>query len=354
MTALPADELGLRVPIRLRFVPAWVAGSRRSARVDDPQVNASQGLIRQKRAKLKERPAGHAGSLLLAKPSAVADIRQLFACDSTAAVFSDGNEFFGDAMVHVAPEARFSGRDSFEFAADVLGPNLCLGFDRRGLLQGSSQAGVARPARLDVRTGMRRTVAGGGDINHAKIDADEVRRWKVDILWQINRYEQKPPAVFPSYEVALTLGRGKPFALILAHDVRQDSTGNGQERDTVDRLERSNTLIVRHRREWPEMRTLRLVALVRAANLGNATDCHLRRQSKPLAQRRIVRLLNRDLVSRLERERLTRQPICRRIEGAHRGFKLNHIILTRKELQLNRYDHQATIVGKHYRLNSHD
>src|SRR5450631_4542040 len=42
MTALAADELGLRLAIRLRFVPARVAGARRPAWVNHPQTTPAR------------------------------------------------------------------------------------------------------------------------------------------------------------------------------------------------------------------------------------------------------------------------------------------------------------------------
>ena len=168
-------------------------------------------------------------------------------------------------------------------------------------------------------------------------------------MGKVDGNEQEPLAIFAADKVALSLGSGKPSALVAAHDVgHEDATGKRQERDAVERLERRDALIVRNRRERSEVRALGLVPLVRTAYFGDATHSHLRRQSKLLAQCRVVRLLQRDLVRRFERERFTRKPIGGLVKTPHRGFQFYRIVLRREQLQLNRYDHQPIIAEKRH------
>jgi hypothetical protein len=89
------------------------------------------------------------------------------------------------------------------------------------------------------------------------------------------------------------------------------------------------------------------------ADLGDAADGHLSRESEVLAQLVVVELLQFDLIGRPETESLASQPIGGGVESLHRGGKLLGLTSIRQELYLQGQFHAANYnsSGKFYHLN---
>lgn len=318
MPTVPTSELCLRGPIGFIDHAAFVACPGGVARIDGQNLNSGElSLVGDELPELMERPSMHASPLPLAKPYPAADARQFFEGNAASGAFGSRNERLGNAVVRVLSEAGLTAGDGLEPAADgARALALALPAGRRALERAPGR-GVALAAPLDVVAGMEITVAGGGDVGHTQIDAEEVGGGRLRPVGKVDRHQQEPLAVAAAHEVALANGGAEALGLIAAHHQRHGHTaGQGQQRDAIQPLEAHHALVEGHRRQGPEARALGLVPLVRLADLRDAAHRHLRRQAEPLAQRGVMSLLERDLVSQLRRKRLARQPVGARIEGA--------------------------------------
>ena len=341
---MPTPKFCLRGAVRFIDRAAGIAGPRRVARVDGHNLNpGNQRLVFDELPELEERPSMHTSPLPLAKPYPITDAIEVFKGDAATGAFGRRNERLGNAVVHVLSETSLTAADGLKTAANG---SRALAFvlpTRSGPLKRAPRRGVALTASLDFVTGMQVTVAGGSDVRHAKVNTKEVGCWRLRAVREIDSHQQEPFAVAAADEIALPNGRAEALRLIAAHYQRHDnSAGQGQQRYPIKALEAHHVLIEWHRGEGSEVRALGLVPLIRLANLRDATHRHLRRKAKPLAQRRVMRFLERDLVGDLYRKRLSCQPIGTSVEGAQCRFKRSGLVLAREKLGLQRQFHTDT------------
>src|SRR5262245_37440342 len=140
----------------------------------------------------------------------------------------------------------------------------------------------------------------------------------------LDGHKQKPPAVLALYQVALAMFSIESFGLVLAHDNRNDDPAfERQQGNTVNSLESHQSLVIRDAGVFLEARTNGFVAAVGFADLGDATDGHLGRDSEVIAQLVVVELLKFDLVSGLEAKGFACEPIGGGVEDQHRGGELS-------------------------------
>lgn len=155
------------------------------------------------------------------------------------------NERFGYAMILVGAKSPFLPAQALELAPDVLRTHASPLFGRSSPLETGAQCVLPTPDGFDRIAAVVLPVAVGGDIGHSEIDADEVGRWQIGAVWQIDGHKQEPLAILAQDEIALPLGGGKPFLLILAHDHgHENATGERQKRHAVNALEAHQPLVI--------------------------------------------------------------------------------------------------------------
>jgi hypothetical protein len=104
-----ADKLGLRFPVCLLGVSTLTALAGGIARIDLDQRNASyRALVGQKSSKLSEAPAMQPCPFPPSSPDPRSDASQLLDGNSTISAFRGLDDAFGNCMVHVASEIRFT------------------------------------------------------------------------------------------------------------------------------------------------------------------------------------------------------------------------------------------------------
>src|SRR5262249_5837205 len=138
---------------------------------------------------------------------------------------------------------------------------------------------------------------------------------------------KKPLAVLALEEITLAMFSVESFGLVLAHDDRDDGPPfKRQQGNTVNSLEGHQALVIRDAGVFLEARAYGFVSFVGFADLGDAADGHLGRDSEVIAQSVVVELLKFDLVGRLEAESFAGEPIGGGVEGPHRGGELSGLI----------------------------
>lgn len=331
-----AAELGLRWTVGFGDVSASRTFPARIARINDDDFHACLPcLVFDKGTKLMERPAAHLRPLPLAKPCPVAEALEVFEGNPAPSAFSLGNERFGNDVVDVPAKARLMPRKGFELAPDGFGAKSTALATGCCLLERPALVVQTHAARLDAFPGVPIAIAVRGDVRHAEIDAQKVRRRCLGAFWQINGHEQEPFAVLAAHKITLPLGSRKTFGLVAAHDDRhQDTTGECQQRHAIDAPKAHQALIVRDGCERAKARALGFVPLVSLADLRNAAHGHLRRQAEAFAQGGVIELLQRDLVGRFPGKRFSCQPVRCRVEGAYCRFKRGGLLWRRQKLCL--------------------
>ena len=147
---------------------------------------------------------------------------------------------------------------------------------------------------------------GGGQIDHAQIDAQKVGRGKRRAIGDLHDHQQKPLPIAAHDQMTLPgFMRIKALAMVGTHeDTAPDTARHGQQAHGVETGKAHDALIVGHGRIGTKRRTDRLVAAVGACNTCQAAHSHLRRQGKPTAQLVVVEALQRQLVATLVGKRL--------------------------------------------------
>ncbi len=341
-----ATELFLRRAVGFSDVPASMAGTRGVLGVDDDDTNTRHpGFVRDKGSKLIKSPTAHFRSLRLAKPCPFTDALEVFQGDSASGVFGLDNQRFGNAVVFVGAKPPFFAAKVLEFATNVFGARPSAFSASGRLLQSAAKALLTNPDRFYIGTAMTIPVAIRGKMDHAQVHADNVGRRRLCPLGQIHGYEQKPLAVLAANEIALSPGVGKAFFLILTHDESDDDTsGKRQQRHPIHVLETHQALVIGYTRKLAKAWAFCLVPLIGFAHLSHAAHGHLRGQTKALPHGAVVKFLQGNLVGRLPGKRLSRQPVSRRVEGAHRCLERLGVFWRGQKLCL-----QGQFHGTHYR-----
>ena len=201
---------------------------------------------------------------------------------------------------------------------------------------------------LDIIALMHLAVAINGQIYDAEIDSDEIgRSYRRDIR-RLNAHKQKPPAVLAPEEIALAVFSLESLGLVFAHDDRNDGpTFESQQGNTINSLESHQALVIRNAGVFFESGAFGFVSAVSFADLGNASDGHLSRESEVIAQLAVVELLKFDLVVRPEAESFPREPIGGGVESPHRGGKLSDLIPIGQKLCLQGQFHNGRLYRKY-------
>jgi len=147
------------------------------ARINGSHSHACQlAFVFDKGAKLSKRPARQGCSLRLTSRYPLADTRQFFNGNPASGVFSLCNDLFADNVVYVFGKALFFARQFLETATCGL---------RAFGLQLSAQLAVTKAHRLDGLALVNGSVAVGGDVGNAQVNAQEivniVRGWFVHV-----------------------------------------------------------------------------------------------------------------------------------------------------------------------------
>ena len=312
---------------------ARLAGVRRRNQHD---IHAMEPcLVLDERAQLTKSPSAHPRPLRLAKPCPIADAFEVFQGDSAPGAFGLGNERFGNTMILVGSKSPFLPAQALELAPNVLGAKSTPLFPRSGFLQATAKRVLSNTYRFYCIAAVVLPVAVGGDIGHSEIDANEIGRWRLGAVWQIDRYQQKPFSVFAPHQIALSFGVGKALFLIFAHDHgHENAPGKGQQRDAVNAFEAHQPLIVRDRSKRSKVWPFCFVPLVRFADLSDTTYRHLSRKPEALTQCGVVEFLQQDFVGGFTIERFSSQPIGSGIERTHGRFERQDLFLRRQKLCL--------------------
>src|SRR5262249_16579748 len=145
---------------------------------------------------------------------------------------------------------------------------------------------------LDIIALMHLAVAINGQIDDAEIHSDEIGRSCRRDIRSLNRHKQKPLAVLAPDQIALAVFSVESLGLVLAHDDRNDDPAfEGQQGNTVNSLERHQPLVIRDTGVFLESGAYGFVPAVGFADLGDATDGHLGRDSEVITQLAVVELL---------------------------------------------------------------
>ena len=348
VVGMPTDhaaELCLRWAVGFVLVSARrarLAGVRRRNQHD---IHAMEPcLVLDERAQLTKSPPTHPRPLRLAKPCPIADAFEVFQGDSAPGAFGLGNERFGNTMILVGSKSPFLPAQALELAPNVLGAKSTPLFPRSGFLQATAKRVLSNTYRFYCIAAVVLPVAVGGDIGHSEIDADEVGRWRLGAIWQINGYQQKPFSVFAPHQIALSFRVGKPFLLILAHDHgHENATRERQKRHAIEPLETHETLIVWDRSKRSKVWPFCFVPLVRFADLSDTTYRHLSRKPEALTQCGVIEFLQQDFVGGFTIERFSCQPIGGGIERTHGRFERQDLFLRRQKLCLQGQLHETEL-----------
>src|SRR5215831_5993330 len=252
-------------------------------------------------SQLRKCPLTHAISLLLPEPCPVSDAFKVFDGHSSTGVCSFRNDLLGNRMVGIRFKASLSTRDRFQFSFGVQWPFAASFLLGRLSLKRSFHFFIMLSRSLDVIAHMRLAVAINGQIYNAEIHTDEIGRGYRLAIRSLNRHEQKPLAVLAPEEIALAVFSVESLGVVLAHDYRNfDPAFERQQGDSINSLERHHALVVRDAGVFLEARANGFVPAVGFADLGDAADGHLSRESEVIAQLAIVELLKFDLVIGLE------------------------------------------------------
>src|SRR5262245_61865712 len=232
-------------------------------------------------SQLRECPLTHAISLLLPEPCPVSDAFEVFDGHPSTGVCSFSNDLLCNRMVGVRFKASLSTGDRFQFTFGVHRPFAATFLLCRFSLKRSSHFFIMLPCSLDIIAHMHLAVTINGQIYDAEINSDEIgRRYRRDIR-RLNCHKQKPLAVLAPEEIALAVFSIESFGLVLAHDNRNDGSAfERQQGNTVNSLEGHQALVIRDAGVFPEAGAYGFVPAIGFADLGDASDGHLGRDSE--------------------------------------------------------------------------
>jgi len=274
-------------------MPAFRARPARVSRIDCDDRNAGQFcLVFNESPEFGERPFRHPISLSLPEPCPLADARQLFDGDAAIRVCGLLNDLFRDAVIGVRLKSTLTTREIFQLAPDTFRSSTGSFPLSRFLLKGTAGPSIVLPDVFDLVACVDLAVAVGGDVDNAKIDADEIRHGRWRFVRQIGGDEQKPLSIHPPDEIGLPLGEAESLSLALAHHERHGhATFKRQQRDAINTLERHDATVIGHDGVFSENGLDILVPAVGSADMANAERGHLGGQAELLSQIVIEQLL---------------------------------------------------------------
>src|SRR5215475_7765682 len=158
----------------------------------------------------------------LPEPSPFADAGQVFKTDPAFGVCSFLNDPLRDAMIFVRLKPAFLAGESLQFSLDVLRA-LAPSFYFPGLPPQRTSDLISLLAYFfSFGVGIDIAVIVGGEIDHAEIHADELRRSYLGSFGHVHSNEQKPLAVLTAHDVAFSFCQAESLALIFANNKRDD------------------------------------------------------------------------------------------------------------------------------------
>src|SRR5215470_14694920 len=326
-------------------MPTDRARPARVARINRDHWNTSQfRLVFYESAQFGERPFRHLVSLRLPEPSPFADVGQVFKTDPAIGVCSFLNDLFRDAMIFVRFKPAFLAGERFQLSLDVLRAR-ARSFYFPGLpTQRTSDLILLLAYLFSFGVSIDTTVVVGGKIHRPKIHADKLCRSNLGSFGHVHGNEQKPLSVLTAHEVTFPFCQTESFALILAHNKRDDQTSfQRQNRNSVNALKRQDAAVVGHRGVRAKDGQNAFIPAVSSSDVTNANRRHLCGQVEPVAQFVIEVLLKSDLVGGLPFKGLFGEPGASLVKPLHGGFKLMGLLFVRQKLYLQSQFHQCAL-----------
>src|SRR5215467_12607281 len=310
ITAGSAQKYSTSRTVAFLYMPTLRARPARVARIDGDHWNSRQfRLVFNESTQFGERPFRHLVSLSSPEPSPFADAGQVFKTDPALGVCGFLNDSSRDAMIFVRFKPALLAGESLQFSLDVLRARAA-SFHFPGLpTQRTSDLISLLAYFFSFGVGIDIAVIVGGEINHAKIHADELRRSNLGSFGHVNGDEQKPLAVLTARDVTFTFCHAESLALIFAHNKRDDQASlQSQNRNPVNAFKRQDAAVVGHggvrAKDWQNA----FIPAVSPSDVTNADRGHLRGQFEAFAQFVIKMLLKSNLVGGLQFKGLLGEP----------------------------------------------
>jgi len=311
----------LRDTVTLINTTAYGAGSGSVARVNSLNHNPHKlGFVLDKRPQLVESPRVLLPPLALANRYPVTDTAEVFQGDTPASAFSLCNNTLADSVVDIRGKTSLFARTLSEKPLGLLRPfglELALEFS------------MSLPKPVDLCPRVSLPVRVGDDINDAEVNTKKTVGFVWRRLWRIYHNSKVEDAVSED-KVGLPNLTVKPRFLI-----GTDSGGDNQPAikrengDFIEPLPRQDTLVKNHRRMWAKLMLGNLTHLVAFRYLSYRTDCHLRRETKPLSQLVVDKPMYVELPESLSLERHVRSVIAGLIKGFH-SLNQSFVLLWRR------------------------
>ena len=220
------------------------------------------------------------------------------------------NDVFRNTVIRVISETGLLARKLFQFsfcAATAI------------LLQFGAQAAMAMPDALNGGSAVGFTVAGGGDYSYTKINAD--KRLHIDRIWRV-RVADCGEIEVRSVQNKITLSLSGFQQIQLARTGLKrnlQATIHGPDGDDLCfHIPRENPVIVGDGPELPELPLDLLVEFIGVANLADAADGNLGRQSEFTLCVRVAELMDRELTERFCFPCPLTDPVATGIGSLHR------------------------------------
>jgi hypothetical protein len=206
MSAALADEFIPALAVGLVAMATSRAGARRVPWVDGDHGHAGTlGLVTDKRAQLKERPALHAVPLRPTSRCPLSNARQVFDGNGGSGVFGLPHDALADAMVFVGSKVCLPLSNLAQPAASTLAA---------ALVEIAPALAIALTNRFDAVTRVGFTIGVNGQVDDAQIDPENVgngeRLWRlvldldVEVVAAVAAFYQRGACRLPSLE-CLTL-----------------------------------------------------------------------------------------------------------------------------------------------------
>lgn len=308
MTAGTTKELSLTTTVRFLDMPTYGALLAGVFRVHEDHRDTRQPrLVAEKGTQLCEAPIAVPCSLVSpSSPGPRANARQFFEGNCAVRALSFFNETLRDLMINIFLEAALATGQLAQMA---------LGRQTAACLKCRAERLLPLAVIFDDRRRHDLTVAGGGDVRHAQIDAE--RRFHVAQfgIRDLARRQQEEHAV-PEDKIGFALPHGQQFKLALTGSER-DGLPSGQRPDRhAARVElpRQDAVIVGDAAQRLEGALHCTVQAVGIRHLRQTADDHLRRQAEALLRLEVRQMLHSVAVEDVRLE-------CARTDVVTRGIR---------------------------------
>ena len=287
MSARNTKENRLALSVLRVDTTASRAAFARIARVNGDNRNAGAlGLVGQESAELAERPVGQAGALGAAGRNLGANVLEFFKRDSASSAFGIQHDFLGNAVICVSLEPRlFAGK--FD--------ETTLGGLRPALLETGAPLGQLATRALYAGPAVNLAVAGRGDGDNAKINADPIGGLEAFGLWNVACCGKHPLAAHET-QIDLALAEFEQGALVLAsNELEAHASFERPYRNLVIAFEAEDAIVVGLRGVGAENRRDLAVDFECVGDFGDAAHGGLCGKAKVGARRGVGELVEREL-----------------------------------------------------------